>query len=304
MKHNIENATKMVAKMLETNTRMVPMLIGDAGVGKTVGLRNWAKAQGYTVGECNLATQPMDAFAVFAIIDGKLTVTLDSIFENDLIIFDEALRNKPVLNQLLTMTQDKVLYGQKITSKFVFASNVGADYDVEELDPAQYGRFVFIEVAPEYREFTSYMRKAHNDNPDLVSLLSFIRKNNLLIADDGRVNPRTWDELCKLGVRDFYKIMLPESVADMLSVWFTNELFPDYNDASETNWVPRYAELDYVLGAAGTVKLPVFVKLMKIVSVDTMPIVLRELASSGMYKLREALFADDEFAKYVESLDI
>jgi hypothetical protein len=114
------------------------------------------------------------------------------------------------------------------------------------------------------------------------------------------VTPRVWDELLILGVDKYRSYLLPNEISHDLKLWCEREQFPSYKDADKDNWVPVWAEYDYVLGGIHE-PIDVISKLLMCLSIDSLGLVLTEISTRNG-SLHRKIMKDQAFVKYVEEV--
>ena len=308
---NVTEAKDVVKNIFNNkSTRLIPLLVGGAGVGKTQLVEQVAKELNLSLAYVNLADRQPGEFAVnFVTSDDALGTAIDSVFDADIVFFDELNRAELVMSEVMNIMQSKTIRGVPLECKFICAMNLGSSYSVSDLDPAQWGRFVRIDVKPDMGDWSRYIQnKYHTDNPTfkskvsqdtLTTVLSFIRHNNVLQSDDDMLTPRTWDELLCLGVMAFAPYLLPTNTASELKAYFEKQRYPSYANASKENWVPVAAEYDYVLGALDE-SLATIIKLLMCLSIDSVGLVLAEIATRKPV-LHTKIMRDEVFMTYVKN---
>ena len=298
----ITEAKRLIGTMFANeNTRLVPLLTGGAGVGKTQLVMQVAQSMGFTVAYVNLAYRQPGEFAInFVDSNNNLGTVIDSVFDADIVFFDELNRAELVMSEVMNIMQSRSVRGVPLTCRFVCAMNTGAAYSVSTLDPAQYGRFANIPVEPSLNEWTLYMHEKHTDNPMLKTVLGFVTKTNTLTTEDDMVTPRTWDEFLTLG-SDFQRYVLTRDIAMDYEAYCEHATFPDYDDASGENWVPPYAERDYILGAVSNVSVNRMVELMQLVKIDSIITILADICRLNE-PMHRGLMSNPTFLNYIESI--
>lgn len=300
----INEAKDLIKEIFDNgNTRLVPLLVGGAGIGKTQAVEQVCAELGLEMAYVNLADRQPGEFAVnFVTSEDELGTAIDPVFAADVVFFDELNRAELVMSEVMNIMQSRTIRGAELGCKFVCAMNLGGSYAVSDLDPAQWGRFMRIDMCADMTDWARYMSEKHAGNERLASLLSFVRKNGLLTTEDDMVTPRTWDELMVLGVDRFAGHLLPSEVSDDLALWFRQERYPSYAEAvlPDGPWVDVYAEYDYVLGALNE-PVETIAALLKRVTADSLGIVLKEIGERDP-KLHLKIMSDPGFAEYVESI--
>ncbi len=190
----------------------VPLLIGEAGIGKTTIIHDIANEAGRRVIEIPL--QVMDAEDFIGMVhetpDGKFDFLLPKWFptnakEKVIIFLDEINRStRRVRGALLKLVLEHQLNGHKLPKDTWIAAAMNPatdDYDVEELiDQAFLSRFIRIDIKADADDWLRWARK-HGINKYVIN---FIRENRQWMiakpSEDGNVatNPRTWEKVSTL----------------------------------------------------------------------------------------------------------
>jgi hypothetical protein len=165
------------------------MLVGNHGVGKTYAVIETARALGLKLKIFSCST--MDPFTDLVGVpfaregaDGREHLKMVrpiEIDEADVIFFDEFNRaDAKVHNALFEIIQFRSINGEplpKLKCCWAAMNPPGADYDVEELDPALIDRFdVFEEVAP--KPNAAYLHSTGIKLPVAQALIAWYREQN------------------------------------------------------------------------------------------------------------------------------
>ncbi len=190
----------------------VPLLIGEAGIGKTTIIHDIANETGRRVIEIPL--QVMDAEDFIGMVkqtpDGKFDFLLPNWFPTDpkekvIIFLDEINRStRRVRGALLKIVLERQLNGHSLPKDTWLAAAMNPatdDYEVEEtFDQAFLSRFIRIDMKADVDDWLQWARKA-NVNKNVIN---FIRENRQWLitkpSEDGNVatNPRTWVKVSNL----------------------------------------------------------------------------------------------------------
>ena len=299
----IEKTKSIVYEMLTCDGfYTVPLITGGAGIGKTQLVEQLCEDMGLTFSYVNMADRQPGEFAInYVGHDNELRSVVDPVFDADIVFLDE-LNRSIAMNEIMQIVQTRKVRGVELKCKFIAAMNEGGRFNVESMDEAQRSRFAFIELTPSYEEWSLYMRAKHGSSVDLTNMLNFIQKTGTLSDDSGTVNPRTWDQLITIGLA-FSPYLLGAQLSSDLHAFIDAQSYPTYDEASKDNWVPRYAEREYVLGAIGFVSETRMGELITYMSVDSVPNILRDIS-----KLNRELYMNlvlkpgTAFYAYIESI--
>lgn len=190
----------------------VPLLIGEAGIGKTTVIHDIAKETNRKVIEIPL--QVMDAEDFIGMVhetpDGKFDFLLPKWFPTDpkekvIIFLDEVNRStRRVRGALLKIVLEHQLNGHKLPNDTWIAAAMNPatdDYEVEEVaDQAFLSRFVRIDTKADVDEWLRWARK-HKINKHVID---FVRENRQWLItkpnedDNVAPNPRTWAKISNM----------------------------------------------------------------------------------------------------------
>ncbi len=179
---------------------IVPLFIGDPGLGKTVIIQDFAREKGVKLVE--LITSQMSPFEVSGIaIPNKTTKKmsyynfdkLEELKDGDILFFDELLNGNPVvLNACLTMLeQRKFISGKPLPDIMVVAA--ANPQGMTPLTPQIKERFVWYEVKFDIELWKNYMFKKYGMIKQISAKLI-----NLIQSEDFTTNnfftPRSIDK--------------------------------------------------------------------------------------------------------------
>lgn len=179
---NLKDINIALDLIRNSNCGYTPLLVGPAGVGKTEGVKQWAKGRGYPVRVIQIGqmADAGDLIGLQYIESGKSHFTSPEWFpteENTVLFFDEINRAPKDLQQAIfqLMSKDKEYNGRKLPSGcFVVAAMnpPNENYDVVDLgDDAWRDRFCYIKVEPTATEWIEYAR-ANGVDERVVSFIS------------------------------------------------------------------------------------------------------------------------------------
>lgn len=217
--------TSDIAKLLESAYEMrkeiVPLLMGEPGIGKTQGVYDFAERKGVKVVELYLSqmspleisgmTMPNEADHSMQVFDSK---RLDSLEDGDVLFLDELLQApQQVLAACLTLIQERrMLSGKMLPDVFIVAAanpieNMGARIPLSIRQ-----RFMAIEVVFDDDAWTMYMQ-----NRGMLAKVDDIKLVNGASRSDrfNRCTPRSLTKLCEWLFSAKDKIFVLKAIDDM-----------------------------------------------------------------------------------------
>jgi hypothetical protein len=158
-----------------------------------------------------------------------------------------------------------------------------------------------LHIDADINSFANYLSaKGYEKTTEVVS---FIRKNNVLVACDDTVNPRRWEQLLQLGALDFAPILLPkELVGDYMAHMSTCSL-PDYADVDGYSFPATWLQLDYALGAIDQ-PISIVEKIAMLLAKDILGLFLENLSERNIKVYNELFKPTSKFVAYVESIKV
>lgn len=217
--------TSDIAKLLESaygmRKEIVPLLMGEPGIGKTQGVYDFAERKGVKVVELYLSqmspleisgmTMPNEDDHSMQVFDSK---RLDSLEDGDVLFLDELLQApQQVLAACLTLIQERrMLSGKMLPDVFI----VAAANPIENMDTriplSIRQRFMAIDVVFDADAWAAYMQDkgmlAKVDDIKLVSGSSHSNRFN-------RCTPRSLTKLCEWFFSAEDKGFVLTSIGDM-----------------------------------------------------------------------------------------
>lgn len=217
--------TSDIAMLLESAYEMrkeiVPLLMGEPGIGKTQGVYDFAERKGVKVVELYLSqmspleisgmTMPNEADHSMQVFDSK---RLDSLEDGDVLFLDELLQApQQVLAACLTLIQERrMLSGKMLPDVFI----VAAANPIENMDTriplSIRQRFMAVEVVFDDDAWTMYMQSrgmlAKVDDIKLVHGASYSNRFN-------RCTPRSLTKLCEWFFSAKDKGFVLKTIGDM-----------------------------------------------------------------------------------------
>lgn len=222
----IKEILEKVYKNESLRKSIVPLFIGDPGLGKTVLIQDFAKEKGVKLVE--LITSQMSPFEISGIAmpnkdSRKMEYfnfdKLENLVDGDILFFDELLNGNPVvLNACLTiLEQRKFISGKPLPNILIVAA--ANPQGMSPLTPQIKERFVWYNVKFDKNMWIEYMIKKYqistNIGNKLCSLITkedFISNNfNTPRSIDKAVNmiihevPTPYDEIITLILSEMIK---------------------------------------------------------------------------------------------------
>lgn len=229
---NIEQAIDILVNIFKNHIRTVPLLIGDAGIGKSTAVDTVGAKLGWPVLNFRLA-QISD---VSDILGGpRFDVTTNSIQwypppwwkfvqehpEGGILHFDELNRaNNEIRQSIFQLLTDWKMLTIEVPHKWSIVASINPDssglYHVEGLDPALIRRLtprLSIEADPE-----SWCHWAEK-NGVMPSIVSHIRKNPdqlcIIKENEPYPNPASWTKVSELIK---YRVIDPDKLNDKINL--------------------------------------------------------------------------------------
>ena len=202
---------KVLAKVYdnpELRSSIVPLFLGDPGLGKTKFIEKFAKERGATLVE--LITSQMSPFEISGIAmpdkeSKKMTIynydRIEQLKDGDIIFFDELLNGNPtVLNACLTILEQRTLIsGKKLPDVMIVAA--ANPQGMVPLTPQIKERFLWYNVKFSKEMWQDYMHEKYQ-MPYFISkkLALMIEKEELL--DKNFYTPRSVDKAVQMILMD------------------------------------------------------------------------------------------------------
>ena len=184
----------------ELRKSVVPLFIGNPGLGKTVLIDSFAKEKDVTLVE--LITSQMSPFEISGIAmpdkDVKKMVyynfdKLENLKDGDILFFDELLNGNPiVLNACLTiLEQRKFISGKPLPNIMIVAA--ANPQGMSPLTPQIKERFIWYDVKFEEDIWIEYMIKKYSITKSIGSKLANLIKNEKFTSNNF-YTPRSIDK--------------------------------------------------------------------------------------------------------------
>lgn len=225
----IKEILEKVYNNQELRKSVVPLFIGNPGLGKTVMIEEFAKEKGVKLVE--LITSQMSPFEISGIAmpdkeSKKMTYfnfdKLENLQDGDILFFDELLNGNPVvLNACLTiLEQRRFISGKPLPNIMIVAA--ANPQGMAPLTPQIKERFLWYNVVFDPTMWKEYMFKKYNITEKIASkLCSLIKEENF--TSNNFHTPRSLDKAVNMIINDIetpYKY----TVLPILSELIKNEM--------------------------------------------------------------------------------
>lgn len=226
---NIKNILEKVYNNPELRRSIIPLFIGNPGLGKTVMIEEFAKEKGVNLVE--LITSQMSPFEISGIAmpdkdSKKMTYynfdKLENLKDGDILFFDELLNGNPVvLNACLTvLEQRKFISGKPLPDIMIVAA--ANPQGMVPLTPQIKERFVWYEVKFYRDMWVNHLIGKRNITPKIGRKLSSLVEKETFTSNNF-YTPRSIDKAIPMIIGDvptpYTEILLP-----ILSELITNNL--------------------------------------------------------------------------------
>lgn len=199
----MNNITEVLEKVYNNDSlrkSIVPLFIGNPGLGKSVFIQEFAKKKGVKLVE--LITSQMSPFEVSGIcIPDKDTKQmqyynfdkLENLQDGDILFFDELLNGNPiVLNACLTiLEQRRFISGKALPNILIVAA--ANPQGMSPLTPQIKERFVWYNVKFNKHMWSEYMKDKYNAPSSVLNKLASLIINEDLTGDNF-YTPRSVDK--------------------------------------------------------------------------------------------------------------
>lgn len=217
--------TSDIARLLESAYEMrkeiVPLLMGEPGIGKTQGVYDFAERKGVKVVELYLSqmspleisgmTMPNEADHSMQVFDSK---RLDSLEDGDVLFLDELLQApQQVLAACLTLIQERrMLSGKMLPDVFIVAAANPIDNMETRIPLSIRQRFMAVEVGFDDKAWAMYMQ----DRGMLATVDDIELVNGSIHGDRfNRCTPRSLTKLCEWYFSATDKGFVMKAIDDM-----------------------------------------------------------------------------------------
>lgn len=226
---NINEILEKVYSNKELRRSIVPLFIGNPGLGKTVLIEQFAKKKKVKLVE--LITSQMSPFEISGIAmpdkeSKKMTYfnfdKLEDLKDGDILFFDELLNGNPVvLNACLTiLEQRRFISGKPLPDIMIVAA--ANPQGMTPLTPQIKERFVWYEVKYDSSMWKNYMIEKYSVTKGIASKLSGLIAGETFSSNNFKT-PRSIEKAVNMIIHDVptpYK----EDVLPILNELVTNEL--------------------------------------------------------------------------------
>jgi len=210
----VKEILEKVYKNEELRKSVVPLFIGNPGLGKTVMIDAFAKEKGVTLVE--LITSQMSPFEISGIAmpdkdSKKMTYfnfdKLENLKDGDILFFDELLNGNPiVLNACLTiLEQRRFISGKPLPNIMIVAA--ANPQGMSPLTPQIKERFIWYDVKFDQPMWIKYMTNKYGVTPSIGNKLANLIKNEQFTGNNF-YTPRSIDKAVNMlinGVETPYK---------------------------------------------------------------------------------------------------
>ena len=207
---NIYDVLEKVYSNKELRSSVVPLFLGDPGLGKTKVIESFAKAKGAKLVE--LITSQMSPFEVSGIAmpdkdTKKMTYfnfdKIDSLKSGDILFFDELLNGSPViLNACLTILEQRTLIsGKKLPNIMIIAA--ANPQGMMPLTPQIKERFIWYPVVFSPIMWKEYMLKKYKMPESISEKLCTLIKDEEFASNNFHT-PRSIDKAVAMIARDCF----------------------------------------------------------------------------------------------------
>jgi hypothetical protein len=241
---NIREVLEKIYKNPELRKKIVPLFIGNPGLGKTAIIEEFAKEKGVKLVE--LITSQMSPFEISGIcIPDKDTKQmmyynldkLENLNDGDILFFDELLNGNPiVLNACLTiLEQRRFISGKDLPDIMIVAA--ANEQGMVPLTPQIKRRFVWYPVKFDQNMWVDYMVKKHSITKSIGNKLSSLIKKEDFIGNNFNT-PADLDKSVAMIIKDvptpYNDLILP-----ILSEPIKNELSEPIKLSEDRNLEPN-----------------------------------------------------------------
>ena len=229
---NIKDILEKVYNNEELRKTIVPLFIGNPGLGKTILIEEFAKEKDVQLVE--LITSQMSPFEISGIAmpdkDLKKMIyynfdKLENLKDGDILFFDELLNGNPVvLNACLTiLEQRKFISGKPLPNILIIAA--ANPQGMSPLTPQIKERFVWYDVKFNSAMWIEYMQKKYFISDSIGKKLC-----NLITSENFTTNnfhtPRSIDKAVNMIINDVYT-PYQKTILEILSELIENKLEGD-----------------------------------------------------------------------------
>jgi len=208
---------------------VVPLFIGNPGLGKTVMIDAFAREKGVTLVE--LITSQMSPFEISGIAmpdkdSKKMTYfnfdKLENLKDGDILFFDELLNGNPiVLNACLTiLEQRRFISGKPLPNIMIVAA--ANPQGMSPLTPQIKERFIWYDVKFNSDMWIEYMTKKYSITKTIGDKLANLIKNETFTSNNF-YTPRSVDKAVNMLINDVHT-PYKEAILPILNEPIVNKL--------------------------------------------------------------------------------
>lgn len=205
---HISDVADFLDSCYNMRSEMVPLLIGNPGIGKTQGVYEFAKSKGVKVVELWLSqmspleisgmTMPNEQDHSMQVFDSK---RLDSLEDGDVLFLDELLQApQQTLTACLTLIQErKMLSGKDLPDIFIVAAANPLPQKYDGLPTSIRQRFMAVNVEAKNKEVSDYIKAELDIEISEADLVFLLGKHSKSTEGFNVVTPRTLVKLLKFA---------------------------------------------------------------------------------------------------------
>lgn len=204
----LREVLEKVYKNEELRKKVVPLFIGNPGMGKTCIIEEFAKEKGVKLVE--LITSQMSPFEISGIAypdkDSKKMEyynfdKLEELKDGDILFFDELLNGNPVvLNACLTiLEQRRFISGKPLPNIMIVAA--ANPQGMAPLTPQIKERFIWYEVKFSKSMWKKYMTNKYNITPTIYEKLAKLVTEETFTSNNFNT-PRSLDKAVGMALND------------------------------------------------------------------------------------------------------
>lgn len=221
----IKDILEKVYTNKELRRSIVPLFIGNPGLGKTVMIEEFTKSKGVKMVE--LITSQMSPFEISGIAmpdkdSKKMTYfnfdKLENLEDGDILFFDELLNGNPVvLNACLTILEQRRLISGKALPDIMIVAAANPQ-GMAPLTPQIKERFIWYRVKFDKRMWVEYMQDKYHITKSIGDKLANLIINESFTSDNFNT-PRSIDKALNMVIKDVptpYQLELKDIISEMI----------------------------------------------------------------------------------------
>lgn len=225
----LKNILEGIYSNLQLRKTIVPLFLGNPGLGKTAIIEQFAKEKDVTLIE--LITSQMSPFEISGIAmpvkeTGKMTYynfdRLENLKDGDILFFDELLNGNPVvLNACLTiLEQRKLISGKPLPDIMIVAA--ANPQGMAPLTPQIKERFVWYNIEFNENMWVNYMINKYQITKSIGNKLSTLIRSEEFI-NNNFYTPRSLDKAINMIINGLYT-PYKEKLEPILGELVTNKM--------------------------------------------------------------------------------